>query len=176
MSRQSPQSLLQTARKPRDRFGTHSSAIARTWSESARLLPAHRHRVENTARKKASARHTRLRRPRESLPLNKSRTSTCAPTTSRARRREPRNLQVDYVDRLHVHWPVDTSRSPNDGRVAKAKRDGRRGMSASPTSTSRVESNAGLPETWSASRRSHPYIDQWKCSQRFLRWGLVLTA
>ena len=128
----SPTSRRQTARRfPRSVSAPRSSAIApkssRTRSSSVTGTSTPR---GNTAPRKASAKAS-------APPACRARTSSSCTKVSHEYLRADdfarsvdeslRNLQVDYVDLLHVHWPTidNIPLAETMGALAKAKRDGK---------------------------------------------------
>lgn len=92
-----------------------------------------------------------------------------------------RNLQVDYVDMLHVHWPtVDRiPLSETMGALAKAKRDGKtRHIGVANFNIALVEESIRVcPEPIETLQAEyHPYVDQSKVLAACRRLGLVFTA
>ena len=91
------------------------------------------------------------------------------------------NLQVDYVDLLHVHWPtVDAvPLAETMQALAKAKRDGKaRHVGVANFNIALVEESMRLcPEPLvSLQAEYHPYLDQSKVLAACRRLGLVFTA
>jgi diketogulonate reductase-like aldo/keto reductase len=92
-----------------------------------------------------------------------------------------KNLQVDYVDMLHVHWP-STDRIPLEetmGALARAKRDGlARHVGVANFNIALLEEAVRLcPEPLSTLQAEyHPYLDQAKVLAACRRLGLVFTA
>lgn len=91
------------------------------------------------------------------------------------------NLQVDYVDMLHVHWP-STDRIPlaeTMGALAKAKRDGlTRHIGVANFNIALLEEAIRLcPEPLSTLQAEyHPYLDQSRVLAACRRLGVVFTA
>lgn len=91
------------------------------------------------------------------------------------------NLQTDYVDLLHVHWPTidgipleETMRA-----LAKAKREGKaRHVGVANFNVALVEEARRLcPEPLATLQAEyHPYLDQSKVLEACRRWGMVFTA
>ncbi|MBI4207251.1 MAG: aldo/keto reductase [Betaproteobacteria bacterium] len=92
-----------------------------------------------------------------------------------------RNLQVDYVDMLHVHWPtVDNIPLAETMRaLAKAKRDGlTRHIGVANFNIALLEEAIRLcPEPLvTLQAEYHPYLDQSKVLAYCRKMGLVFTA
>jgi diketogulonate reductase-like aldo/keto reductase len=92
-----------------------------------------------------------------------------------------KNLQVDYVDMLHVHWPsVDNiPLSETMGALARAKREGKaRHIGVANFNIALLEQALRLcPEPLSTLQAEyHPYLDQSKVLAACRRLGLVFTA
>src|SRR5688572_24223689 len=92
-----------------------------------------------------------------------------------------RNLQVDYVDLLHVHWPTidNIPLAETMGALAKAKRDGKaRHVGVANFNIALVEEARRLcPEPLvTLQAEYHPYLDQTKMLAACRRWGMVFTA
>src|SRR5215213_4892966 len=92
-----------------------------------------------------------------------------------------RNLQVDYVDLLHVHWPTidNIPLSETMGALSKAKREGKtRHIGVANFNIALVEEAMRLcPEPLSTLQAEyHPYLDQSKVLAACRRWGIVFTA
>ena len=92
-----------------------------------------------------------------------------------------KNLQVDYVDLLHVHWPTidNIPLAETMGALAKAKRDGKtRHIGVANFNIALVEEAIRLcPEQLSTLQAEcHPYLDQSKVLAACRRLGLVFTA
>lgn len=91
------------------------------------------------------------------------------------------NLQVDYVDMLHVHWP-STDNIPlaeTMGALAKAKRDGlARHIGVANFNIALLEEAIRLcPEPLSTLQAEyHPYLDQSRVLAACRRLGVVFTA
>ena len=91
------------------------------------------------------------------------------------------NLQVDYVDLLHVHWPTvdNIPLEETMGALAKAKREGKtRHVGVANFNIALVEEAMRLcPEPLvTLQAEYHPYLDQSKVLQACRRWGIVFTA
>ena len=91
------------------------------------------------------------------------------------------NLQVDYVDLLHVHWPTidNIPLAETMGALAKAKRDGKaRHVGVANFNIAMVEEARRLcPEPLvTLQAEYHPYLDQSKVLAACRRWGMVFTA
>ncbi|HYH43240.1 MAG TPA: aldo/keto reductase, partial [Burkholderiales bacterium] len=91
------------------------------------------------------------------------------------------NLQVDYVDMLHVHWPTvdNIPLAETMGALAKAKRDGKtRHIGVANFNIALVEEAIRLcSEPLSTLQAEyHPYLDQSKVLEACRRWGIVFTA
>ena len=91
------------------------------------------------------------------------------------------NLQVDYVDMLHVHWPTidNIPLAETMEALAKAKRDGKtRHIGVANFNIALVEEALRLcPEPLSTLQAEyHPYLDQSKVLAACRRWGIVFTA
>ena len=91
------------------------------------------------------------------------------------------NLQVDYVDLLHVHWPTidNIPLAETMGALAKAKRDGKaRHIGVANFNIALVEEAMRLcPEPLvTLQAEYHPYLDQSKVLEACRRWGIVFTA
>jgi 2,5-diketo-D-gluconate reductase B len=92
-----------------------------------------------------------------------------------------RNLQVDYVDMLHVHWPTidNVPLAETMGALAKAKRDGKaHHIGVANFNIALVEEAIRLcPEQLSTLQAEyHPYLDQSKVLAACRRLGIVFTA
>jgi 2,5-diketo-D-gluconate reductase B len=92
-----------------------------------------------------------------------------------------RNLQVDYVDLLHVHWPTvdNIPLAETMGALAKAKRDGlTRHIGVANFNIALLEEAMRLcPEPLvTLQAEYHPYLDQTKVLQYCRSNGLILTA
>ena len=91
------------------------------------------------------------------------------------------NLQVDYVDMLHVHWPT-VDNIPLDetmGALAEAKRKGKTlHIGVANFNIALVEeAMRKCPEPLSTLQAEyHPYLDQTKVLEACRRWGIVFTA
>ena len=91
------------------------------------------------------------------------------------------NLQVDYVDMLHVHWPTidNIPLAETMEALAQAKRDGKtRHIGVANFNIALVEEALRLcPEPLSTLQAEyHPYLDQSKVLAACRRWGLVFTS
>ena len=91
------------------------------------------------------------------------------------------NLQTDYVDLLHVHWPtVDNIPLEETMRaLAKAKREGKaRHVGVANFNIALVEEARRLcPEPLATLQAEyHPYLDQSKVLDACRRWDIVFTA
>ena len=92
------------------------------------------------------------------------------------------NLQVDYVDLLHVHWPTidNIPLDGNDGRAreSEARRQGAPHRRRELQHRARRGSDAAVPRA--ARRRCRPNTTpistSRRCSRRAARWGIVFTA
>jgi diketogulonate reductase-like aldo/keto reductase len=92
-----------------------------------------------------------------------------------------RNLQVDYVDLLHVHWPTidNIPLAETMGALAKAKRDGlARHIGVANFNIALLEKAIRLcPEPLvSLQAEYHPYLDQAKVLAYCRKAGLLFTA
>jgi diketogulonate reductase-like aldo/keto reductase len=92
-----------------------------------------------------------------------------------------RNLQVDYVDLLHVHWPTidNIPLAETMGALAQAKREGKtRHIGVANFNIALVEEAMRLcPEPLvTLQAEYHPYLDQSKVLAACRRWGIVFTA
>ncbi|MGZ5140998.1 MAG: aldo/keto reductase [Burkholderiales bacterium] len=92
-----------------------------------------------------------------------------------------RNLQVDYVDLLHVHWPTidDIPLAETVAALAQAKRQGKtRHIGVANFNIALVEEAMRLsPEPLvTLQAEYHPYLDQSKVLAACRRLGLVFTA
>ena len=92
-----------------------------------------------------------------------------------------KNLQVDYVDLLHVHWPTidDIPLSETMGALAKAKRDGLAlHIGVANFNIALVEEAIRLcPEPLvTLQAEYHPYLDQSRVLEYCRRKGLIFTA
>ena len=92
-----------------------------------------------------------------------------------------RNLQVDYVDLLHVHWPTvdNIPLAGTMGALAKAKRDGlTRHIGVANFNIALLEEAMRLcPEPLvTLQAEYHPYLDQSKVLQYCRSKGLIFTA
>jgi diketogulonate reductase-like aldo/keto reductase len=91
------------------------------------------------------------------------------------------NLQVDYVDLLHVHWPAveNIPLAETMGALAKAKRDGlARHIGVANFNIAMLEEAIRLcPEPLvTLQAEYHPYLDQTKVLAACRRLGLIFTA
>src|SRR2546423_2006719 len=91
------------------------------------------------------------------------------------------NLQVDYVDLLHVHWPTidNIPMAETMSALAKAKREGKtRHIGVANFNIALVEEAIRLcPEPLvTLQAEYHPYLDQSKVLAACRRLGLVFTA
>lgn len=91
------------------------------------------------------------------------------------------NLQVEYVDMLHVHWPTvdNIPLEETMGALAEAKRKGRtRHIGVANFNIALVEEAIRLcPEKLDTLQAEyHPYLDQAKVLAACRRLGLVFTA
>ena len=91
------------------------------------------------------------------------------------------NLQVDYVDLLHVHWPTidGIPLAETMGALAKAKRDGKtRHIGVANFNIALVEEALRVcPEPLvTLQAEYHPYLDQSKVLAACRRLGLIFTA
>jgi 2,5-diketo-D-gluconate reductase B len=91
------------------------------------------------------------------------------------------NLQVDYVDMLHVHWPTidNIPMGETMGALAEAKRKGKtRHIGVANFNIALVEEAIRLcPEKLDTLQAEyHPYLDQTKVLAACRRLGLVFTA
>jgi diketogulonate reductase-like aldo/keto reductase len=92
-----------------------------------------------------------------------------------------RNLQVDYIDLLHVHWPTVDNIPLREtmGALAKAKREGKtRNIGVANFNIALLEEAIRLcPEQLCTLQAEyHPYLDQSKVLAACRRLGLVFTA
>jgi len=92
-----------------------------------------------------------------------------------------KNLQVDYVDLLHVHWPTidDIPLAETMGALAKAKRDGlARHVGVANFNIALVKEAMRLcPEPLvTLQAEYHPYLDQSKVLAFCRQAGLIFTA
>jgi 2,5-diketo-D-gluconate reductase B len=92
-----------------------------------------------------------------------------------------RNLQVDYVDMLHIHWPTvdNIPLAETVGALAKAKRDGlARHIGVANFNIALVEEAMRLsPEPLATLQAEyHPYLDQTRVLEFCKRVGIVFTA
>lgn len=91
------------------------------------------------------------------------------------------NLQVDYVDLLHVHWPTidNIPLAETMGALAQAKREGKaRHLGVANFNITMVEDAIRLcPEPLvTLQAEYHPYLDQSKVLAACRRWGMIFTA
>src|SRR5215218_9933427 len=91
------------------------------------------------------------------------------------------NLQVDYVDMLHVHWPTidNIPMEETMGALAEAKRAGKtRHIGVANFNIALVEEAIRLcPEELDTLQAEyHPYLDQTKVLAACRRLGIVFTA
>ena len=104
-----------------------------------------------------------------------------APDFARSVEESLENLQVDYVDMLHVHWPT-VDNIPLDetmGALAEAKRKGKTlHIGVANFNIALVEeAMRKCPEPLSTLQAEyHPYLDQSKVLEACRRWGIVFTA
>ena len=92
-----------------------------------------------------------------------------------------RNLQVDYVDMLHVHWPTidNIPLAETMGALAKAKREGKtRHVGVANFNIALVKEAMRLcPEPLvTLQAEYHPYLDQSKVLAFSRQAGLIFTA
>ncbi len=92
-----------------------------------------------------------------------------------------KNLQVDYVDMLHVHWPSmdKVPLAETMGALAKAKRDGlARHIGVANFNIALLEEALRVcPEPLvTLQAEYHPYLDQTKVLDYCRRHGLIFTA
>lgn len=92
-----------------------------------------------------------------------------------------KNLQVDYVDMLHVHWPSmeKVPLAETMGALAKAKRDGlTRHIGVANFNIALLEEAQHVcPEPLATLQAEyHPYLDQTKVLDYCRRHGLIFTA
>ena len=92
-----------------------------------------------------------------------------------------RNLQVDYVDLLHIHWPTidKIPLAETVGALVKAKRDGlTRHIGVANFNIALVEETMRLsPEPLATLQAEyHPYLDQARVLEFCKRAGIVFTA
>ena len=91
------------------------------------------------------------------------------------------NLQTDYVDLLHVHWPTidNIPLAETMGALAKAKREGKaRHVGVANFNIALVEEARRLctEPLVALQAECHPYLDQSKVLEACRRWGMVFTA
>jgi 2,5-diketo-D-gluconate reductase B len=92
-----------------------------------------------------------------------------------------KNLQVDYVDMLHVHWPSmdKVPLAETMGALAKAKRDGlARHIGVANFNIALLEEAQSVcPEPLATLQAEyHPYLDQSKVLDYCRRHGMIFTA
>jgi diketogulonate reductase-like aldo/keto reductase len=92
-----------------------------------------------------------------------------------------RNLQVDYVDMMHIHWPTidKIPLAETVSALAKAKRDGlTRHIGVANFNIALVEEAMRLcPEPLATLQAEyHPYLDQTRVLEFCKRAGIVFTA
>lgn len=92
-----------------------------------------------------------------------------------------KNLQVDYVDMLHVHWPSmdKVPLAETMGALAKAKRDGlARHIGVANFNIALLEeARRTCPEPLATLQAEyHPYLDQSKVLEYCRRHGMIFTA
>ena len=92
-----------------------------------------------------------------------------------------KNLQVDYVDMLHVHWPSmdKVPLTETMGALAKAKRDGlARHIGVANFNIALLEEALAVcPEPLATLQAEyHPYLDQTRMLDYCRRKGLIFTA
>ncbi len=92
-----------------------------------------------------------------------------------------KNLQVDYVDMLHVHWPSmdQVPLKETMGALAKAKRDGlTRHIGVANFNIALLEEALAVcPEPLATLQAEyHPYLDQTKVLDYCRRKGMIFTA
>ncbi len=92
-----------------------------------------------------------------------------------------KNLQVDYVDMLHVHWPTidNIPLAETMGALARAKRDGLAlHIGVANFNIALVEAAIRLcPEPLATLQAEyHPYLDQTKVLEYCRNKGLIFTA
>ncbi|MGA0025404.1 MAG: aldo/keto reductase [Burkholderiales bacterium] len=92
-----------------------------------------------------------------------------------------KNLQVDYVDLLHVHWPSMDKVPLREtmGALAKAKRDGlARHIGVANFNIALLEEALAVCSEPLATLQAeyHPYLDQGKVLDYCRRKGLIFTA
>ena len=104
-----------------------------------------------------------------------------APDFARSVDESLRNLQVDYVDLLHIHWPTidKIPLAETVGALVKAKRDGlTRHIGVANFNIALVEETMRLsPEPLATLQAEyHPYLDQTRVLEFCKRAGIVFTA
>src|SRR5947209_13225549 len=92
-----------------------------------------------------------------------------------------KNLQVDYVDLLHVHWPTidNIPLAETMQALAKAKREGKtRHIGVANFNIALIEEAMRLcPEPLvTLQAEYHRYLDQSKVLAACRRWGIIFTA
>jgi diketogulonate reductase-like aldo/keto reductase len=92
-----------------------------------------------------------------------------------------KNLQVDYVDMLHVHWPSmeKVPLAETMGALAKARRDGlTRHIGVANFNIALLEEAQSVcPEPLATLQAEyHPYLDQSKVLDYCRRHGMIFTA
>jgi len=92
-----------------------------------------------------------------------------------------KNMQVDYVDMLHVHWPSmdKVPLAETMGALAKAKRDGlARHIGVANFNIALLEeARRTCPEPLATLQAEyHPYLDQSKVLDYCRRHGMIFTA
>ncbi len=92
-----------------------------------------------------------------------------------------KNLQVDYVDMLHVHWPSmdKVPLAETMGALAKAKRDGlARHIGVANFNIALLEEaqSVCLEPLATLQAEYHPYLDQSKVLDYCRRHGMIFTA
>jgi len=105
----------------------------------------------------------------------------CAADFARSVDESLKNLQVDYVDLLHVHWPTidNIPLAETMGALANAKRDGfARHIGVANFNIALVEEAIRLcPEPLvTLQAEYHPYLDQSKVLAYCRKMGLIFTA
>ena len=104
-----------------------------------------------------------------------------APDFARSVDESLRNLQVDYVDLLHIHWPTidKIPLAETVGALVKAKRDGlARHIGVANFNIALVEETMRLsPEPLATLQAEyHPYLDQTRVLEFCNLAGIVFTA